>query len=181
MNYPERNNQNDETSQASFGQQTADVLSLEQSRRPAATMPAIKGNTPAPAFGEILRRLTQLFARNNDGVLFIDHAVHNIRTTLFGGFVIKGSMALPHGVLLQGESSCPEGELDVRGTVIIEEGASVEIDIVCENLYNFGSYKGNAKVSGLLLNGGVIEGDFEYGSIQSYGDIFAHVRRQSTK
>ncbi len=152
------------------------VASIDQYRRPSAAE-AI-GRTAAPRLASMFRSLAERFRRAPDGMLYIDHEQHDIQSTLGLGFSVEGTLTFRHGLLLQGTSTSPKGRLEApECTVVIDEDASIEIDIQCKTLIVLGNYKGNASVSGLLLNYGSIEGEFEYGALESAGAITGRISR----
>lgn len=156
------------TNVAAFSPRNNDEQANQQAARSTPTVP---GRTIARKLPAIFKSLLSRFKEDDaEGYLFIDHADENLRNQLIGVTEFEGVMVLRHGLIIDEDVNAPKGKLRLPDqTVIITEGAVVRASIECKKLINLGKLEGGAKVTGLLVNYGEIEGDVEYGSLEVAG------------
>lgn len=157
------------TNVAAFSPRNNDETVHQQA---ASTTPSVPGRTIAKKLPAILKAIVSRFKEDEgDGYLYIDHAEENLKNQLIGVVEFEGVMVLKHGLIIDEDVNAPKGKLRLPDqTVIITEGAVVRAEIECKKLINLGKLEGGAKVRGLLVNYGEIEGDVEYGSLEVAGN-----------
>lgn len=131
----------------------------------------VRSRTPLPSLRTMFDRLLNNFGRDNDGVFYLDHEKHNIRSTFSGDFELEGTIKTRAGALFKGTMKSPESLIKSAGTVVIDVDADVSINIECETLIVLGKHSGNATVRGTLINMGAIKGEYMYGALESFGRI----------
>lgn len=161
---------------AHFGNRREEPEHSETMAAPAAAaMPASATPTPGRTITRrlpaLLKSLARHFKGDQEGVLYIDHAEENIRNSFMGISEFEGKVSMRHGLIISENMNAPKGTIKVDGTVIIDEGAEVNVNLECKTLIILGSLEGNIKATGLLLNYGSISGDIQYGSLEAAGKI----------
>lgn len=152
---------------------SADPQQAEQQQAPARS----RSRTPLPNFRTMFDRLINNFGRDNDGVFYLDHEKHDIRSTFSGDFELEGTIKTRAGALFKGTMKSPESLIKSAGTVVIDVDADIAINIECETLIVLGKHSGNATVRGTLINMGAIKGDYMYGALESFGRIEGSVEQ----
>ncbi|PNE59645.1 polymer-forming cytoskeletal protein [Paraburkholderia fungorum] len=130
-----------------------------------------RSRTPLPNLRTMFDRLINNFGRDSDGVFYLDHEKHNIRSTFSGDFELDGTIKTRAGALFKGTMHSPESLIKSGGTVVIDADADVSINIECETLIVLGKHSGKATVKGTLINMGAIKGEYMYGALESFGRI----------
>ncbi|MGF6603294.1 hypothetical protein P3T23_008048 [Paraburkholderia sp. GAS448] len=146
----------------------AEQQHAEQHQAPARSP---RSRTPLPNLRTMFDRLINNFGRDNDGVFYLDHEKHNIRSTFSGDFELEGTIKTRAGALFKGTMHSPESLIKSAGTVVIDVDADVSINIECETLIVLGKHSGKATVKGTLINMGAIKGEYMYGALESFGRI----------
>jgi hypothetical protein len=143
---------------------------------PPAARP--QSRTALPKLRTMFDRILAKFGRDDiDGVFFLDHDRHDIRTTLAGDFELEGTIKPRAGALIKGTMHSPNSLMKSVGTVVIDVEADVSINIECETLIVLGKHSGNATVRGTLINMGAIKGKYMYGALESFGRIEGSVEQ----
>ena len=146
---------------------SSDAPQGEQQQAPTRS----RSRTPLPSLRTMFDRLLSNFGRDTDGVFYLDHEKHNIRSTFSGDFELEGTIKTRAGALFKGTMHSPESLIKSTGTVVIDVDADVSINIECETLIVLGKHSGNATVRGTLINMGAIKGEYVYGALESLGRI----------
>ncbi|VVE16330.1 MULTISPECIES: polymer-forming cytoskeletal protein [Pandoraea] len=130
-----------------------------------------RSRTALPNLRTMFDRLINIFGRDNDGVFYLDHEKHNIRSTFSGDFELQGMIKTRAGAIFKGSLQSSDSLIKSAGTVVIDVDADIAIDIECETLIVLGKHSGKATVQGTLINMGVIKGEYMYGALESFGRI----------
>ncbi|UIF89426.1 polymer-forming cytoskeletal protein [Cupriavidus sp. UYPR2.512] len=147
----------------------------EQSQSELKPAPAARPRSGArsamPSLQALFERLLNNFGRDREGVFYIDHDHHKIRSTFAGEFEFEGTIKTPAGAMINGTTISPNAVIKSAGTVIIDAEADASCDIECETLIVLGSHTGKAVVRGTLINMGTIKGEYIYGALESLGRV----------
>ncbi|BBA45283.1 TPA: polymer-forming cytoskeletal protein [Burkholderia cepacia] len=143
----------------------------EQPQEEAPQTARSRGRSPISHLRAMFDRIIDTFATDADGVFYVDHDKHNIRSTFSGDFELEGTIKTRAGALFKGKLNSAGSLIKSEGTVVIDVDAEIAIDIECEMLIVLGKHTGKAKVRGTLVNVGVIKGEYEYGALESLGTI----------
>ncbi|MFP3637490.1 polymer-forming cytoskeletal protein [Paraburkholderia sp. SIMBA_054] len=132
--------------------------------------------TSARLLPNIFKTMMERFKQTDGGQLYIDHELENVRSALVGIPQFEGTMVFAHGVHIRESLNASKGVIKAPGqTVIIAEGTHVTARIECKKLYNLGTFEGAAKVTDLLLNYGSIDGEIQFGALESAGPIRGNI------
>lgn len=137
----------------------------------------VRSRTAMPGLRAMFDRLINNFGRETDGVFYLDHERHNIRSSFSGDFEVEGAIKTRAGAVFKGTMKSPDSLIKSAGTVVIDVDADVSINIDCETLIVLGKHTGNATVRGTLINMGEIKGDYMYGALESLGRIEGSVEQ----
>lgn len=148
----------------------AEQTQAEQKPAPAAS-PRSGARSALPTLYTMFERLLNNFGRDKEGVFYIDHDQHKIRSTFTGEFELEGTIKPAAGSLFNGTTHSPNALVKSAGTVVIDVDADTSIDIECETLIVLGSHSGKAIVTGTLINMGTIKGEYYYGALESFGRV----------
>jgi hypothetical protein len=143
---------------------------IEQKQAPAAR-PRSGARSALPTLYTMFERLLNNFGRDRDGVFYIDHDQHKIRSTFTGEFELEGTIKTAAGALINGTTHSPNALIKSAGTVVIDADAEASFDIECETLIVLGSHSRKAIVTGTLINMGTIKGEYFYGALESFGRV----------
>lgn len=144
----------------------------QSEQKPAAAVRQRSGARSAlPALQAAFERLLGNFGRDREGVFYIDHDHHQIRSTFTGEFEFEGLIKTPAGAMFNGTTISPNAMIKSAGTVIIAADADASCEIECETLIVLGSHTGKAIVRGTLINMGTIKGEYSYGALESLGRV----------
>ena len=148
----------------------AEQPQVEQKPAPAARSRS-EARSALPTLYTMFERLLNNFGRDREGVFYIDHNQHKIRSSFTGEFELDGTIKTAAGAMFTGTTNSPNAMIKSAGTVIIDADAEASFDIECETLIVLGSHSGKAIVTGTLINMGKIKGEYSYGALESFGRV----------
>ncbi|WP_321935566.1 polymer-forming cytoskeletal protein [Paraburkholderia sp. J8-2] len=163
-----QNTQDDSFAQSSSSTNVANISQFVRNgaEKAASEVEGRGTRTVMPLLGQALNNFLKLFRTDDDNVFYLDHAQHNIRSFLNADFELEGTMKLRNGALFQGTLKSPGSKAKSEGTVVIDAGASIDIDIECKVLIVLGKHTGKAVVSDLLVNVGALKGEYLCGAYE---------------